>query len=535
MPNQNNSKQSDRKIPENAPETEKKCETFTSELPEKDDKINGVENQPTFTNDHIPSSQMNEHIQSSQSSGCYVEGWFDNTRAWCCVDTGACSTIMSCNFYHKLPEDQQPQLKPVQGYRSANGSPVQCLGKGMFKFKLGKLELKKALVVAAIVDDVLLGADILQNDPNGRARLLLDEERMILHGNSIPLTLLRKSESFRKVTAANNYIIQGMVEMTVDAYIEDFRDDSNNTAVLIEPSPQLGENLPLIMAPCLVNAVKNTTVTVRLINRSINPISINKDTVLGIASVCTEKPLPQFQKETSDQSRYFEKDEEDTNRDTLPASAEKGIISEEDLEITCEKCENKSEHMSSRLSIHDAENTIRRVPDHALEHKTKTLILKDYTSRSMRQISNMVQWLPKTTIATIIFIFGIIFSYISLIGTQISNKTQVSVWTEGQTHPGIMRNCYKFETRSSTKTKQKEKELEHKTEPPKPPQQKPHKHKKYKDKPGWVINYPHRQEVCASNPATRLQVQDLYDGKSSLVKYEIGNLVWYLALKRKIG
>ena len=82
-----------------------------------------------------------------------------------------------------------------------------------------------------------------------------------------------------------------------------------------------------------------------------------------------------------------------------------------------------------------------------------------------------------------------------------------------------MRNCYKFETRSSTKTKQKEKEIEHKTEPPKHPQQKPHKHKKYKDKPGWVIYYPHRQ-VCASNPATRLQVQDLYDGKSSLVKYE---------------
>ena len=103
---------------------------------------------------------------------------------------------MSCNFYHKLPADQQAQLKPVQGYRSANGSLVQCLGKGMFKFKLGKLELKKELVVAAIVDDVLLGSDILQNDQNGRARLLLDEERMTLHGNSIPLTLLGKSESF---------------------------------------------------------------------------------------------------------------------------------------------------------------------------------------------------------------------------------------------------------------------------------------------------------------------------------------------------
>ena len=374
---------------------------------------------------------MNEHIRSSQSSGCYVEGWFDTTRAWCCVDTGACSTIMSCNFYHKLPADQQPQLKPVQGYRSANGSPVQCLGKGMFKFKLGKLELKKELVVAAIVDDVLLGSDILQNDPNGRARLLLDEERMILHGNSIPLTLLGKSESFGKVTAANNYIIQGVVEMTVDAYVEDFRDDRNNTAVLIEPSPQLGENSPLIMAPCLVKAVKNTTVTVRLINRSINPISINKDTVLGIASVCTEKPLPRFQPESGDQNRYFEKDEEDTKeilRDTIPASAEKDIIPlEEDLEILCGKCENKSEHMSSRLSSHDAENTIRRIPDHILEHKSNNSFLKDHTSRYMIQISDKVQLLTKTNVATIIFIFGIIFSYTRLFGTQISNNPGFSL------------------------------------------------------------------------------------------------------------
>ena len=436
---------------------------------------------------------------------------------------------MSCNFYNKLPKDQQPQLKPIQGYRAANGSPVQCLGKGMFKFKLGKLELKKALVVAAIVDDVLLGADILQKDPNGRARLLLDEERMILHGNSIPLTLLGKSESFRKVTAANNYIIQGMVEMTVDAYMEDFRDDSNNTAVLIEPSPQLGENLPLIMAPCLVDAVKNTTVTVRLINRSINPISINKDTVLGIASVCTEKSLPQFQKETSDQNRYFEKDEENTNRYTLPA--EKDIIPlEEDLEITCEKCENKSEHMSSGLSSHDTENTIRRLPDHALEHKTKTSILKDYTSRSMRQISNIVQWLPKTTIVTTLFIIGIIFSYIRVIGNQISNKTQASVWTEGQTHPCVMRNCCRVETRSSAKTKQKEIDLQQENQPLKAPQKQPHKQKKFRDKPGWASNYsmvnlrkkqlddpdispilkwfesgkrPHGQEICASSPATR--------------------------------
>ena len=111
----------------------------------------------------------------------------------------------------------------------------------------------------------------------------------------------------------------------------------------------------------------------------------------------------------------------------------------------CQKCQKKSKDMNSKLASQDTENTIRHVPDHALGHKTKTSILKDYTSRSMRQISNIVQWLPKTTIVTTLFIIGIIFSY----------KTQASVWTEGQTHSCIMRNCCRVETRSSAKAKQK--------------------------------------------------------------------------------
>ena len=212
------------------------------------------------------------------------------------------------------------------------------------------------------------------------------------------------SESCRKVTAADNYIIQEMVEVTVDAHIEDFMDGRNNTAVLIEPSPQLGRKFTINHGSLHCECSIKKPVSVRLINRSINPISIKQDTVLGVASVCTEKPIPQFQPESADQNRYFEKDEEDTKeilRDTIPASAEKDIIPlEEDLEIPCEKCENKSEHMSSRLLSHDAESTIRHIPDVILEQKSNPSFLKDHNSSYMTQISDKVQWLSRTNIAT---------------------------------------------------------------------------------------------------------------------------------------
>ena len=196
---------------------------------------------------------------------------------------------MSCNFYNKLPKDQQPQLKPIQGYRAANGSPVQCLGKGMFKFKLGNSKIKKPLVVAAIVDDVLLGADILQNDPNRRARLLLDEERMILNGNSIPLTLLGKSKSCRKVTAADNYIIPGMVEMIVDAYIEDYSDDSKNTAVLIEPNTQLGEctlNYGFLHCQCSLKHNRISTIDESIIRAHLNKKDVKKTVMVAFVHAC---------------------------------------------------------------------------------------------------------------------------------------------------------------------------------------------------------------------------------------------------------
>ena len=47
--------------------------------------------------------------------------------------------------------------------------------------------------------------------------------------------------------------------------------------------------------------------------------------------------------------------------------------------------------------------------------------MKKKKKKKMTQISDKVQWLSRTNIATVIFIFEIILSYTRLIGTQISN------------------------------------------------------------------------------------------------------------------
>lgn len=96
-----------------------------------------------------------------------------------CLDTGASTTIVSTNLYHKIPEEMRPSLQPARKFIAADGRPLQCLGQGMFDLLIGDLRINRQLTVGAITDDVMLGTDIIQCDPQGPADLLLSEQRMV--------------------------------------------------------------------------------------------------------------------------------------------------------------------------------------------------------------------------------------------------------------------------------------------------------------------------------------------------------------------
>ena len=80
---------------------------------------------------------------------------------------------------------------------------------------------RKAVIVADIEDDVLLGADILLQDNSGPADLMFSENTMILKGGCIPLITVGSRPQLRRATAAENYLIPGMAEAIVDVFVED--------------------------------------------------------------------------------------------------------------------------------------------------------------------------------------------------------------------------------------------------------------------------------------------------------------------------
>ena len=241
--------------------------------------------------------EVKKVIREITSKGIYVEAVLSGVNAMCCIDTGACNTIISSKLYNSIPETKRPVLEAFQNYRSADGSVIKTSGVGLFNLHLGEAEIEKHVTVADITEDILLGADILQEPPVGPVVLDFVKEKMILPGLSIPLILVDSQHKLRKVAAADYCTIPPLSEMLIDVYVDRCGNEKNDSSVIIEPAPNLDREWNLIMATCLVNVADNTTVKVRLLNPMKNEVTIPPNTVLGFAQQYQNDVVPMFDTE----------------------------------------------------------------------------------------------------------------------------------------------------------------------------------------------------------------------------------------------
>ena len=101
--------------------------------------------------------------------GVYVEGQVLDLDVLMTVDTGASSTILSKRIYDKL-DNRRPKLRldSLKTLSSADGRTINYCGHAKFELQLGRLQIVRDLMIANIEDEMLLGADILQNDDLGQ-------------------------------------------------------------------------------------------------------------------------------------------------------------------------------------------------------------------------------------------------------------------------------------------------------------------------------------------------------------------------------
>ena len=184
----------------------------------------------------------------------------------------------------------------------AGGARLKELGKGSFSIELGSLKLQREIIVAKIEDDALLGIDILQNESDGPADIMLSQGIIKLKGHEIPCIQEGVQVQTRKVSCADHYEIPGYCEAVIDVYVERYSEDndSQNTEYLVE---SLGNhNYPIQVASTLVDIRDQVTNKVRVLNPYPDPAIISQNSVIGRAEQIIGSTTRLF--ETEDGSEY---------------------------------------------------------------------------------------------------------------------------------------------------------------------------------------------------------------------------------------
>ena len=96
--------------------------------------------------------------------------------------------MVSTWVYKKIPEDIRPRLQPgTEDMASgAGGGNIQIWRRAKFKLQLGPVELIREAIVAEIIDDVLLGDDILRTDHEGPMDILNSKKSSYLEVKRFP-------------------------------------------------------------------------------------------------------------------------------------------------------------------------------------------------------------------------------------------------------------------------------------------------------------------------------------------------------------
>jgi len=246
--------------------------------------------------------------QVLRSDGVYIEGQVEGFDVNFTVDTGATRTVLSVGAFNKLPKSCQPNLEKSSTLASADGKPLQELGKAIFRINLGELSFEMELIVAHIEDEALLGLDILMKAEWGPADLRLSEGIMLLGGTIIHCVQIGQTGKVRKIRVAEDLNIPPRCEIIVDVFVDRYDQDSPEQPqdFILEPADDFMQHFPVIMAPTLVDISQDVTSKVRIMNPFDTEFLLKQDTVLGKAEKLANEPVLLVESENSTENSNFD-------------------------------------------------------------------------------------------------------------------------------------------------------------------------------------------------------------------------------------
>lgn len=99
----------------------------------------------------------------------------------------------------------------------ASGETIKSYGRATLTIQLGSLRLEHEVTIADICDEVLLGADIIQNLPEGPADFCLSKGYIKLGGKYIPV-LQKTPPNTRRLQVIQQVVVSAGAEVVVDVF-----------------------------------------------------------------------------------------------------------------------------------------------------------------------------------------------------------------------------------------------------------------------------------------------------------------------------
>ena len=229
---------------------------------------------------------MQEEVEIPKAKGAYVLGKIQGMGCVFTVDTACTKTIVSKQMYYRIPKGKRPKLDGRGSLAQAgkDAPPVEVLGKGIFTLQLGPLKVKpRLLIVADISDQILLGDNLLREDPAlGPGDLMYSEKVLRLGGKRIPLRMVSTPERALRVVSIDDEIIPAMSEKLVDGFIQRPETDiQGENSMLVETSVAFRDRFGCLLTPVVVNTEGKVSTCVRVLNPFPQPILIPGEVTMG--------------------------------------------------------------------------------------------------------------------------------------------------------------------------------------------------------------------------------------------------------------
>ena len=158
------------------------------------------------------------------------------------------------------------------------------LGRGIFTLQLGPLKLTPCLVVVAdISDQVLLGDNLLREDPAlGPGDIMYSEKVLRLGGKHIPLCMVSTPERALRVVSIDNEIIPAMSEKLVDGFLQRPETDiQGERSMLVETNVTFQNRFGCLLTPVVVNTEGKVSTCIRIFNPFLQPALIPGGVTMG--------------------------------------------------------------------------------------------------------------------------------------------------------------------------------------------------------------------------------------------------------------